>query len=110
MNAPNVNEMRNIIIYTNEDENIIERLKQLSDWKLKPLEIEGSFEYCLEKDGVKIALSIDAKNVAITANILPYDWEHDQESANNYLMELSESLDTAGIHNSITASDKDLGK
>ena len=89
----NINKMRNIIMTAKAGENLLEKLKLMNDWKLQPLNIPGSFKYCLEKNGTRIALYIKADNIIHTVNVLPYDWEHDQDSANAALMELSQSLE-----------------
>ena len=108
MFAPNTNEMRSIIIHVDKDESVLEKLTGMNDWKLEPLGITGGHEYCLTNGSEKVALRLDADNVAMTSNVLPHDWDHDQVSANKTLKELSKSLTDAGIQNSITASEVDL--
>jgi hypothetical protein len=107
MSDPRINEMRSIIIYS---VNSVTSLKNVNNWSLELLDIPGASKYCLRKGEVKIALSVLENSTIITSNILPYEWDHDQDKANQALIELKKDLIDSGIQCAITASDKDLGK
>ncbi len=106
--APNMDEMRSIIIHDENGVSILDTLSNVSDWKLELLEIPGANKYCLTNGSDKVVLRESAENVVVTVNVLPHDSNHDQVSANKVLKKLSESLKNAGINNSITASEVDL--
>lgn len=100
--------MRSVLIYGAERNILLDQLSSIPGWELKPLGIEGGHEHCLSKGDEKIALRIIAPNVISTSNVLPYDWERNQDKANTLLNELSKALTGAGIENVVSASDDDL--
>jgi hypothetical protein len=110
MTAPNINEMRSIIMYSDERDPIMEKLKSVEGWIFEDLGIAGGHPYCLRQGNVKVAIRQDSNNVAMSSNVLPHDWGHDQDAANSVLISLSKALTDSGISNSITASQNDLGQ
>lgn len=104
----NQRRMRSVLIYGAEGNNLLDQLSSIPGWDLKPLGIAGRQEYCLSKGDEKISLRIIAPNVISTSNVLPYDWERNQDKANKLLNELSNALTAAGIENVVAASDNDL--
>ena len=66
-------------------------------------------DYCF-KNGEETIVLMESENKTIlnTANVLPYDYTHDQDSANDALKRLSMALDDAGIQNFIRTSKQDL--
>lgn len=110
MSDPKTNEMRNIFIYTEDGVSVLDKLSSVNGWSLEKLGIQGGHEYCLARGEVKVAISCQAENVAMTSNVLPHDWSHDQKGANVELLKLHDSLIDSGIQCTISASEKDLGK
>jgi hypothetical protein len=110
MSAPTTNEMRNIFIYTKDGVSVLDKLSSINGWSLEELGIQGGHEYCLARDDVKVAISCQAGNIAMTSNVLPYDWNHDQGGANGVLLQLRDALIESGIQCTISASEKDLGE
>ena len=103
-------EMRSLLIYVKDGVSIKEALKNVKGWSFEELKIPGGFPYCLNDGSTKIVISIDAENIATTANVLPHDLEGNQNKANKALLRLKEDLNKSGIESVLTASDKELDK
>ncbi len=110
MADPKINEMRNIFIYASDGVSAEDALKSVDGWSFEELGIPGALKFCLRNGDTKIAISKSAENIIMTSNVLPYDSAHNQDKANEALLELKAALDKSNIQNVITASDKDLGK
>ncbi|ENZ7710169.1 hypothetical protein ACG9HN_004160 [Klebsiella aerogenes] len=89
------------------DRDIIETLRelgnqgQLGGWRIEPFGIPGSFPWCLSDGQIKVALSQTRENIAMTANVLPFDQEEDAQSSNKYTTMLHEIFNgTNGVVNS----------
>ncbi len=103
-----IKKMRNILIHTDTDRELLVNLAGIKDWKLEADLIPGAHKHWLTQGETKVALDFITSNIAMTSNVLPHDSEHNQEAANSALKSLSLALTSSGIKNSITASDFDL--
>ena len=93
----NVSDMKLLLISVHDDESILDRLNSMEGWSVEPLNIPGSFDNCLVKNGVKIAIRPISKSTYQTSSVMPHDFNHDVASANAAIDDLVNSLEESGI-------------
>lgn len=100
-------DMRSIVIYGDQNFQVLEGLNKLEHWKLHKNEQNGH-PYFLEKDEEKIYIHITAENIANTSNVLPQDLKNTPvDLANDALLSLSSDLEKANIEHILDISENE---
>lgn len=105
--------MRSLIIFAPNQESVFTLLKytKVDGWFFSETGFTPpGHKYCMKRLNEFVALYFDDKsiNVAFSSNVVPHDFNDDPRGANKAIQELSNALTSAGIKNSIVASNNDL--
>ncbi|HFQ5314276.1 TPA: hypothetical protein ACGVA1_004193 [Vibrio vulnificus] len=107
-----VNKMRSLVIFAPEGKSVFDLLREseIEGWEWSRTHFpQGAAEFCLRKGEEFVALYFESftSSRATSLNVIPYDWNHDPVGANALIQELSVALTSAGIDNSVIASQND---
>lgn len=89
--------MKSIVIYGDDDEDVLEKLRHLSGWRLEHDPNAPGHKDSLTDGQSTVLLRMKARNVVVTVNVFPADYTHDLAGANEVLQKLSQALDLAEL-------------
>ncbi len=89
-----IDDLQNVKVSCDPNDDIIDVLRRLGNsghlngWSIQPLGIPGADPWCLELNGIKVALSTIYSNQAMTGNVIPIDDLQDAAKSNAVTNEL----------------------